>query len=77
MTWAAPEHGKATFLKRFERELERVKSQYPKAQYLGIADGAKDNWSFLKRHTDRQLLDFFHVTEYSAQVALSAKDGSA
>ena len=26
---AAPEHGKATFLKRFERELERVKSQYP------------------------------------------------
>ena len=69
---AAPEHGKATFLKRFERELERVKSQYPKAQYLGIADGAKDNWSFLKRHTDRQLLDFFHVTEYLAKVAWAA-----
>ena len=45
---AAPEHGKATFLKRFERELERVKSQYPGARYLGIADGAKDNGSFLK-----------------------------
>ena len=69
---AAPEHGKATFLKRFERELERVKSQYPKAKYLGIADGAKDNWSFLKRHTNRQLLDFFHVTEYLAQVAWAA-----
>ena len=44
---AAPEHGKATFLKRFEGELERVKSQYPRARYLGIADGSKDNGSFL------------------------------
>ena len=69
---AAPEHGKATFLKRFERELERVKSQYPRARYLGIADGAKDNGSFLKRHTTRQLLDFFHVTEYLARVAWAA-----
>ena len=61
---AAPEHGKAAFLKRFEGELERVKSQYPRARYLGIADGGKDNGSFLKRHTNRQLLAFFHVTEY-------------
>ena len=77
---AAPEHGKATFLKRFERELERVK-----AQYLGIADGAKDNWSDRERHTNRQLLDFFHVTEYLAKspgrlirkrrVSLSASSG--
>ena len=32
----------------------------------------KDNGSFLKRHTNRQLLDFFHVTEYLAKVAWAA-----
>ena len=69
---AAPEYGKETFLKRFERELSYVKATYPKAQYLGIADGAKDNWPFLTAHTDRQLLDFFHVTEYLAKVAWAA-----
>ena len=69
---AAPEYGKATFLKRFERELSHVKATYPNAQYLGIADGAKDNWPFLNAHTDRQLLDFFHVTEYLAKVAWAA-----
>ena len=39
---------------------------------MGIADGAKDNWDFLINHTDRQLLDFFHVTEYLAKVAYAA-----
>ena len=34
--------------------------------------GYKDNCSFLKRHTNRQLLDFFHVTEYLAKVAWAA-----
>lgn len=69
---AAPEYGKATFLERFERELGHVKAQYPSAQYLGIADGAKDNWRFLDARTDRQLLDFFHVTEYLSRVAWAA-----
>ena len=49
-----------------------MKSQYPKTQYLGIADGAKDNGSDRERHTNRQLLDFFHVTEYLAKVAWAA-----
>jgi hypothetical protein len=31
-----------------EREIMRVKKQYPKALYLGIADGAKNNGSFLE-----------------------------
>ena len=30
-------------------------------------DGAKDNWSDRERHMNRQLLDFFHVTEYLAR----------
>jgi hypothetical protein len=47
----------------------RLKARYPDALYLGIADGAKDNWSFLELHTQRQLLDFYHVTEYLAKAS--------
>lgn len=42
---------------------------------MGIADGAKNNWTFLEKHTSRQLLDFFHVTEYLAAVAYAAYPG--
>ena len=49
---ATPEYGKATFLDRLEREIERVKATYPEARYVGIADGAKGNWEFLGEHRD-------------------------
>ncbi len=71
----APEYGKGTFFKRLEREIATVKKHYPKALYLGIADGASSNWRYLEKHTDRQLLDFFHVTEYLAKVAYAAYPG--
>lgn len=69
---ASPEYGKAEFLKRYERELNRLKARYPDAFYLGIADGAKPNWTFLSEQTDRQMLDYFHATEYLAKVAHAA-----
>ena len=71
----APEYGKGTFFQRLEQEISTVKKQYPDALYLGIADGAKNNWGFLAQHTSRQLLDFFHVTEYLANVAYAAYPG--
>lgn len=71
----APEYGKGTFFQRLEREISRVKKLYPDAGYLGIADGAKNNWSFLEQHTSRQLLDFYHVTEYMANVSYAAYPG--
>ena len=49
---ATPEYGKATFLGRLEREIERVKAACPQARYVGLADGAKGNWEFLGRHTE-------------------------
>ena len=61
---ATPEYGKATFLGRMEREIERVKASHPKARYVGLADGAKGNWEFLTRHTEVQVIDFWHVAEY-------------
>ncbi len=65
----APEYGKARFKERYEHEISRLKAHYPDALYLGIADGAKDNWTFLEPHTDRQLLDFYPVTEYLAKAS--------
>ena len=71
----APEYGKGTFFQRLEKEIATVKKHYPDALYLGIADGAKNNWSFLEQHTSRELLDFFHVTEYLANVTYAAYPG--
>ncbi len=66
---AAPEYGKQVFYQRLEREITRAKQHYPEACYLGIADGAASNWTFLEPHTQRQLLDFFHASEYVGKIA--------
>lgn len=69
---AAPEYGKPAFLQRLEREILRAKQRFPAALYLGIADGAASNWRFLEQHTERQLIDFFHASEYLGQLAQAA-----
>jgi len=68
-TGAAPEHGKATFRDRFKLEIDRVMTRYPTVHYQGLADGAADNWEFLKPFVDTTVLDFFHVSEYVGDVA--------
>jgi hypothetical protein len=68
---ATPEYGKAQFLERLEREIQRTKERYPQATYIGIADGATSNWSFLKGHTSEQILDFYHATGYLGAVAIA------
>ena len=73
---ATPEYGKADFESRFDREIRGVQHLYPKATLIGIADGAKDNWSFLKTYTSVLLLDFWHATEYlsAASYAVFSKE---
>jgi hypothetical protein len=66
---AAPEHGKAGFHARMEREIAHVKALYPQARFIGIADGARSNWDFLAPHVDEQILDFYHASEYVTQAA--------
>jgi len=61
---AEPEYGKNGFHKKMEDEITQIKCLYPNAEYIGVADGAKDNWTFLEAHTDRQILDFYHASEY-------------
>lgn len=61
---AIPEYGKETFLARMSKEIEQIKRQFPDARYIGIADGARVNWDFLKPHVSLEILDFYHATHY-------------
>ncbi len=66
---ATPEYGKAKFLGRLEAEIGHAKARCPGARYVGIADGAKGNWEFLRRHTEVQVTDFWHAAEYLGKAA--------
>ena len=67
---ATPEYGKEKFHAKFQREVERVKGTYPNVPYIGLGDGAADNWSYLKPLTDHQTLDFYHASEYVGKTAM-------
>ncbi len=69
---ASPEYGKETFLGRMEGEIRHIQGLYPEATYVGVADGAAENWRFLNRYTDKQILDFYHATGYLANAARAA-----
>jgi len=60
----APEHGKESFKARMDKEIISIKKQFPNAIVIGLADGAKENWSFLGNYTDSNTLDYYHATEY-------------
>ena len=72
---ATPEYGKEEFHKRFLHELDRMKTQYPDIPYVGVGDGAADNWSFLAPITDRQVVDFYHASEYVGKAAAAMFPG--
>lgn len=69
----APEYGKETFDAVMDMELQKIKTQYPRLTYIGLADGAKNNWTYLESRTQVQILDFFHATEYLAEVSVVMK----
>jgi hypothetical protein len=68
-TACAPEYGKESFDSVMDMELSWVKKQYPRLTYIGLADGAKNNWTYLDTRTEVQILDFFHATEHLAEVS--------
>jgi len=64
-----PEYGKETFYQDFTKEIKAIKKKYAEKTYVGVADGAADNWTFLEPFVNEQVLDFFHATEYLAKVS--------
>jgi hypothetical protein len=66
---AAPQYGKDAFYQRMAREVEHVKQLYPQAHRTGVADGSEDNWTFLRKHTQDECIDFYHASAYLDWVA--------
>ena len=66
----APEYGKEKFKLCMKKEIKEVIKTVPSsAKYVGIADGARDNWTFLKSFVEIEIVDFYHVTEYLAKAS--------
>ncbi len=55
-------------VEEFEASSQTFQSGY-RPQWIGIADGAVDNWPFLESTTDQQGIDFYHVIERVGQFA--------
>jgi hypothetical protein len=73
----SPEYGKEKFYREFTKEIDVTKKLYFGKTYVGIADGAADNWKFLQPVADIQVLDYFHATEYLAKVSNAAFKGKS
>ena len=61
---APPEYGKERFYGQMEQEIARYQKRYDQAQWVGVADGAHDQWDWLERFVDRLILDFWHAAGY-------------
>jgi hypothetical protein len=66
---APPEYGKAQFYERMDGEIQKLKQRYKGAEWVGVADGAHDNWTWLNQRTDRSILDFWHAAGYLEKAA--------
>lgn len=60
----APEYGKKTFNSVMSMEIEQVRAKFADVTYIGLADGARDNWIYLRQYAGVEILDFYHATEY-------------
>jgi hypothetical protein len=66
----APEYGKGAFKEIFIKEIKDILKIIPSSvKLVGIADGAKDNWSFLEDFVETQIIDFYHASEYLADAS--------
>ncbi|MEO6039204.1 MAG: ISKra4 family transposase, partial [Saprospiraceae bacterium] len=71
----APQYGKKTFDSVLSMEIERIKALFAQVKYIGLADGAKDNWTYLSKYVQVEILDFYHVTEYLTKASVVLKRG--
>ena len=79
-----PQAKKATLKTMLDAEVEAVLAQRPDLEVVKLADGAKDNWTFLSRLLPQgtELIDFFHAAEqlhdaFDAAYGADSPKGSA
>ena len=52
-----------------------MRTRFPEARWVGIADGAHSHWPWLEAQTTWQVVDFWHVAEYLAGAAKAMARG--
>ena len=75
----SPEQNKATLKNSLEAELSEALRKRPDLRVVKVADGAKDNWTFLSQRLPEgpNILDFFHGAEHlHAALAEAYGDGT-
>ncbi len=66
---APPEYGKEKFYDQMDRELQLYKERYGACQWVGVADGAHEQWTWLEARTEQQILDYWHAAGYLEKAA--------
>ncbi len=62
-------------MSRLNKEIAELKRFFAQARYIGVADGARENWRYLIQHTSARILDFYHASDYLAGTAESLFPG--
>ena len=62
-----PEANKRTLKAQLEDELAHLAKAAPHISAIAIADGAKDNWTFLETVSDHCLVDYWHACQHLAK----------
>ena len=70
-----PERKKQTLKEMLRDELDAVLAERPDLTVVKMADGAKDNWTFLSKELPvpgREVIDFFHACEHLDTALIAA-----
>jgi hypothetical protein len=61
-----PEHKKKTLKSQLAMQFEQIKKLRPDLKMIKIADGARDNWTFLNDEIKEGecVLDFYHASTH-------------
>lgn len=76
-----PQEDKPAFTFQLTERVKKIKAELKSARtnptFIGVADGASTNWTHLESITDRQVTDYYHVSERLGKVAVTLKGGKA
>ena len=65
-----PESGKLGLKRQMTLEVERLRARRPDLTFIGVADGAPDNWTWLDGlDTDHQAIDCWHAVQHLREAA--------
>ncbi|MFT5998989.1 MAG: hypothetical protein ACI81P_001445 [Neolewinella sp.] len=76
-----PQKDKPAFTYQLTREVDNLKQELNaiavQPTHVGVADGSVSNWTQLEAITDRQVTDYFHVSERLGKLATTLKGGKS